>query len=193
MGHNTTTPSPHCSARVLRGRLADTPRGEKHAGHAPRYSYAATQTVRSPCRRPVAVLLRSSLGRRCGEERALRWATSQPRQVRTAQRACSVGYRPMSCGVKCGRAMRHGIQTRRVKPVKDRAADLSPCWCGRASADVVGRSVPRVGPQRNQPSPHCAASVLRERSANTSRGENCAGRTPQYSNVTVPNVRIPCR
>ena len=35
LAHNTTMPSPHCAARVLRGQLVDTPRGGKRAGRAP--------------------------------------------------------------------------------------------------------------------------------------------------------------
>ena len=75
LGHNTTTPSPNCVARVLRGRSANTARGES------------------------------------------------------------------------ARAGRHDFQTRWLNCFEARAADLSRCWCGRASADGVGRSAPRAGPQ----------------------------------------------
>ena len=77
MAHNTTTPSPHCAARVLRGRSANTPRDEKRAGRAPPDLHATAASVYSPCQRPVTVLVRSILGRRRGEERALRWLTTQ--------------------------------------------------------------------------------------------------------------------
>ena len=82
--YNTTTPSPHCAAREVRGRSADYPRGEKRAGRAKQNSHAAAANLPSPCRRPVAVLKRSSPVRWRGEERAPRWPTTQPRQVRTA-------------------------------------------------------------------------------------------------------------
>ena len=68
----TTQPRQVLTARlVLCARLADTPRGEKRAHRAPRDLNAMTSTTRNPCRRPVAVLARSSPGRRRGEDPCL--------------------------------------------------------------------------------------------------------------------------
>ena len=64
LGHNTATSSPHCAARVLRGRTATTPRGEQCAGRASRNFNAVVTTFRTLRYQPAAVLLRSSLGRR---------------------------------------------------------------------------------------------------------------------------------
>ena len=82
----TTTPSPP-AARVLRGRLAGSPRGEARAGRAARTSNAVTTTIRSRSRRPGAVSVKKSLGQRRGVERAPRWPRRQPRQVRQRARA----------------------------------------------------------------------------------------------------------
>ena len=64
-------------------------------------------------------------------------------------------------GTKRARVARHGNQTRWSRPSETRAADLSRCWCGRASADGVGRSAPRVGPQHNHSkSARCGTCVM---------------------------------
>ena len=81
---------------------------------------------------------------------------TQPRQVRNARRVCSVGGRPILHRAKSARAARHGIRTQWPRPFEACAADLSRYWCGRAPADGVGRSAPRVGPQHNH-----AKSALR--------------------------------
>ena len=48
LGHDTTTPSPHCVVRVLCGRPADAPRGKARAGRAPRDLNRVVTTVRRP-------------------------------------------------------------------------------------------------------------------------------------------------
>ena len=60
LGHNTTTPSPNCVARVLRGRSANTARGE--SARAGRHDFQ-TRSLQPWCaaRRSVTVLVRSSL------------------------------------------------------------------------------------------------------------------------------------
>ena len=63
--------------------------------------------------------------------------------------ACSVGGRSILHGAKSARAARHGFRTQCLRPVEDRAPDLSRCWCGRAPADGVGRSASPVGLQHN--------------------------------------------
>ena len=50
---------------------------------------AVSTTLRTPCCQHVAVVARSSPDRRRWKERAPHWPTTQPRQVRTAQRAVS--------------------------------------------------------------------------------------------------------
>ena len=73
----TTQPRQVLTARlVLCARSADTPRGEKRARRAPRDLNAMTTTTRNPCRRPVAVLARSSPGRRRGEDPCLAIAST---------------------------------------------------------------------------------------------------------------------
>ena len=138
-------PSPHCAARVLHERPAAIPRGEKRASRGPQNANAITATLQTPCRRPVAVLVRSSLGRLRGEDRAPRWATKQPRNARTAQRACSVAGRPIIHGAKSVRAdttrdsnaAMAKIQTRcrrpdamlvRSSPGRRRGEERAPRW-----------------------------------------------------------------
>ena len=65
-------------ARLLHGRTADSPRGDKHAGRAPRGSNAISPTIRSRSRRPDAVAVRPCLGRRVGEERVTFWIEPPP-------------------------------------------------------------------------------------------------------------------
>ena len=106
--------------------------------------------MRRPCYRPVAVLVRSSPGRRRGEQRAPRLPTTQPRQVRNE------GGSPTFHVAKSARDSRNENQMRRPRPLKCRAADMSQSLCGRAEAEDVGRSAPCVGPQQNH-----AKSALR--------------------------------
>ena len=75
------------SACVLRGRSADYPRGDAHAGRALRGLNASYTLVRSRNRRPGRVLVKKSLDRRRGLKRAPRWLRKQPRQVRQRARA----------------------------------------------------------------------------------------------------------
>ena len=77
--HNHAKSALHGLRGMLRGRSALTSRSEKRAGCAPRGLNAMSATFRTACRRPVAVLVRSSPGQRRGEERAPSWTTTQPR------------------------------------------------------------------------------------------------------------------
>ena len=179
LNHVTTTPSPHCTARVLRERSANTPRRGKRAGRAPQDSNAVILSLRRPCRRHVAALVQSSPGRRHEQERAPRWATSQPPQVRTARHAWSVGGRPILHGAKSAWATRHGFRTRWPQPLEAHS-DLSWCWCGQAPTDGVGRSAPRVGPQHNH-----AKSALRGALAPWAVGRYSAERKARVSRAKI--------
>ena len=122
LAHHTTTPSTHCTARVLRARSANTSRMKSSRAVATD-SNTRTTILYSPCRPPVAVLVRSSLGRRRGEERAPRWSTTQPHQVQTSWRVrhrCSADT-PRGA-TRAGRAT--GFEGRK-RYFKARAADLS--------------------------------------------------------------------
>ena len=170
------------------------PRGEARAGRAPRYSNAVIKTIRSLFCRPIAVLVRSSLGRRHGEERAPRWATTQPRQVHTALRACSVGGRPiLPRGEKrAGRAPRDSNAV--IKPFEAGAADLSRCCCGRASADGVGRTA--LAHNTTTPSAHYAArapwAVGRYSAGRKARGPRATSLRRGDYNLPKPLSRCWC-
>ena len=70
------------SARVLRGRLAGSPRSEARVGRALRESNAEPMTFRSRSRRPGTVSTKKSLGQRRGVERVERLLRRrQPYQV----------------------------------------------------------------------------------------------------------------
>ena len=200
LAHNTTTPSPHCAARVLSGRSADTARGKKRAGRAPRKSNAVATAARRPCRRSIAVLVEPRLGRKSGEERAPRWPTKRLWQVRNARRAYSMDGRPILHGTKrTARATRHGIRTRWPhKPLQ-----AVPRTCGGVGTvepwpTAWGVARPALAHHTTIPSPQSGVwRVLHGRSANTRRGEERAGRAPLDSNevvTTFPNAVLPsCR
>ena len=178
-------------------RSADTKwaemRGSRATGHGPRESNALIRNLRRRCRRPLTMLMRSSLGQQRGEKHGLRSPTTQPRQVRTAWRACSVGSWPLLHGAKSALAARHGIRARWPKPPTAHAIGVSRCWCDRASADSIQRTAPRVGPQHN-----CAKSmpcgvrttyvVVRHKMDRTR-----AGRAPRESSVVIETLRSRCR
>ena len=108
----TTQPRQVCTAlRMLRGRSTAGSREESRAHRAPRESKAMITGALSSCLRPIAVLVRSSPGRRRGKERAPRWPTTQPRQVRTARHASSEDGRPIFHEAKSARAARHIIRS----------------------------------------------------------------------------------
>ena len=167
---STTQPS------HVRGRSANTSRGEKRVARAPQYPNAMSTHLHTSCRQPVAMLVRLSPDGRRGEERAPRWPTIQPCQVCTAARASwvvgrySTGQKargPRTTGFERGRndltkpvpSTCRGVGAVEHRPtalggacpalVHHTTADLPRCWCGRASADGVGRSARRVGLQRN--------------------------------------------
>ena len=143
------------SALRVRGPSAATPWCNTRTGHAPRDSNALAKAFRPRCRRPVAVLVRSRLGRRREEERAARWPTSQTRQVRAARRVlCGPSAASPWCDTRAGRAPR--VSNVLTKPFESSSVDRSQCWGGRTSVDGVERSAPRVGPHYNH-----AKSALR--------------------------------
>ena len=143
LGHNATTPSPHCAARVLRGRSADTVRGGKRAGHAPRYSNAVITIFQKPCRQPAAVLLRSSLGRRREEARATRWAKHN--HAKSALRGACAPWpvNRYSTGRKSAWATRHRNEDPKLVP------PTVPHFYGvrgaRAKASIAARNPPPEG------------------------------------------------
>ena len=152
------TTQPHqvrTARRVLRGRLADTLRDRERAGRAPWKPNAVLTNVRSPCRRPVAVLVHSSLSRWLGEERASRWATTQPRQVRTARRELRRQSADTPWDVK-----RAG-HTELERAGHDIPKPVPPTCRGVAVVDSrpMARGGARVALVHNTttPSPHCAA------------------------------------
>ena len=71
--------------RGLRGPWSATPHCDTCARCAPQDFDALVKTFEIPWRQPVAVSVRSRLGRRHGDERAARWPAPQPRQVRVAR------------------------------------------------------------------------------------------------------------
>ena len=173
LGHNTTTPSPHYAARVLRGRSADTPLGEKRVGRLPRDSFKTTTTFRSPYKpacygvcaveyRPAAWLERARVG-------------LQHNHAKSALRgACSVG--PYSTG-RIARGPR-------AKGFGPGGYDFSPTCRGGGAAEP--RPTAWGGAYHaNTPSPHCAAGVLHGRSADTPRGGKRAGRAPRNLNALI--------
>ena len=128
------------------------------------------------------------------EERPPRWATTQPRQVCTARHVRSVRGRPIHHRAKSERAARLKMQMRYPAPSKPRAADVSLWWCGRAWADGMRRSAPRLGPQHNRAkSAQRCVQLIRGRSAATPRGKKPAGRAAQNSNVICTTFRTLCR
>ena len=137
--HNTTTPSLHCAARVLRGRSADTPRSRTRADHAPRDANALIETFRSLCHRPIAVSWRSSPGWQREVESSPLW----PRQVHTARRACSAGGRPILPRLP---VVQNARRPRATGPFEVRAADRLRYWIALALVGGVRRSAPCVGP-----------------------------------------------
>ena len=155
VGHNTTTPSPHCAVRMLRGMSADTPRDE--SARAARTGFergdnALPKPVPPTCRGVGAVEPRPTAWG--GARPALAHNTTTP-SPRTARRVLHGRSADTPQGEKrAGRAPRDLNAV--TKTFQSRAADLSRCWCGRSSADGVGRSAPRVGPQHNH-----AKSALR--------------------------------
>ena len=102
-----------------------------------------------PCRGPVAVLVRSSPGRRRG--RSAPCVGPQHNHAKSALRGTHVSWAVgrYSTRRKNVRAARHKDCTKWPRSIEARAADLSRCWCGRASPDGAGRSAPLVGPQYN--------------------------------------------
>ena len=103
--------------------------------------------------------------------------------------ACSAVSRPLRHGAIRARDVRHGTRTRWSRPLESPAVDWSKCWCGRASADCVGRSAPRVGPHHNH-AKSALRGALRGPSAATPWCDTRAERAPQDSNALFKTLRI---
>ena len=153
--HHTSQPrQDHAAWRVLRRPSAATPWCDTRAGRTPQDTNALSKTFQSRRRRPVAVLLLLTFGRRRRENLAVRWPTSQPAKSALCG-ACSAVRRPILHGAIRARDARYGVRTSWSIPFESLAANPSRCRCNRAPADEVGRSAPRVDPQHNH-----AKSVL---------------------------------
>ena len=173
---------------VLRGRSADTPRDEKRVGRAPRALGAVITTFRSPYRgvgafepRPTARGIAPRIG-------------PQHNHAKCALRgACSVGGWPVLHGTKSARAVGHDIRARGSKPFESGAADLSRCWCGRASVDDVGRTAPPRWATTQPRQVPTTGRVLRGWSPDTPRDRKRTGRAPRDSGAVITNSRSPHR
>ena len=189
----TTQPRQVRAARsVLCERSADFPRAEERTRRVPRDSNAIFRVSWEVCRRPVAVLVRSSPGRRLGEKRALRWPTTQPRQVHAARRV----LRGRSADFPRG-------EERARRASRDLNAVTGTCRrpCRRPVAVLVwsrpgqrrGWSASRVDREDNH-AKSASVQVLRGRSADFPRGEKRTRRAPWDSNAVKINSREPfCR
>ena len=145
---------------------------------APREPDAVTPTVRSRSRRPDAVAVRRSRGRRIGEERVASWHTPQPKSAVRSARACSVGGRPILDGAMSARAARRGDRTRQHSRFEVAAADLMRWPCVRRELAHTTTKVCGA---------HCAR-VLHGRSSDSRRGHERTGRAPRGSNAATPAV-----
>ena len=147
------------------------------------------KSSRTPCFRPVAVLMRLRLVRRCGDK-ARRKLAHNNHAKSTLRDACSTIRRPPFHGTIRARDAWHGIRTRGSRLFESPAADWSQCWCGRAWTDGVGRSAPRVGPDHPR-QVHAARRMLRAPSAATPWCDVRVGRAPRDSNTLTKNLRTP--
>ena len=125
LAHNTTTPSSRCTAFAPRPfdrfSFARYAIGTRATGYE-----HATNVFRFLRRRPVVVLVQTSLGWRHGEERAR--AGPHHNNSKSALRgACPAGGRSILHRAKFAWAARHGVRTRWKKNLERRASDLSLC------------------------------------------------------------------
>ena len=138
-------------------------------------------------------------------------------QDRTSQctRACTVGGWLILHEAMSVRAARYGSRTPYYRRIEAAAVDIMRWSCGRASADGLGTSVSRVGPHHNQvrtmqctracnvgeerlaswpalqSNPHRSvhARLLCGRTADSSRDDEHASRSPRGSNAASPTDR----
>ena len=85
-------PTSQPAKSALRGACAQWAAGRYCTGQKSRGPRATefkcrAMAIRRQCRRSIAALVEPRLSRRSGEERAPRWPTTRPWQVRTARRA----------------------------------------------------------------------------------------------------------
>ena len=120
--------------------------------HEPKSTRAARHGVRTQCQQTFELRAadlsrcwcgRCQANRRRGEKCAPRWATTQPRQVRTTRHACSVGGLPILHWAKSAWAAYHGIHLRRPRPFEVHTSGLLRRLCGRVSASGVVGARPR--------------------------------------------------
>ena len=117
------------------------------------------------------------------------WGWSAPRvgsqhnHAKSALRdVCSAVRRPLLHGTLRIRDARHTTRMRSPIPYEYSGFDCSLCYCGRASTDGVGRSVPRICPHHNH-AKSTAQRVLRSPSAMSPWCNTRAGRAPSVSNA----------
>jgi len=176
------------SARVLRGRLAGSLRGEARAGRAPRKSKTVATTSRSRSGRPGEVSAKKSLGQRRGVERVARWPRKKIRQV--SQRALALWAVGRSFhGAKRAGVARHGDQTRYYDVPKPQL----PTW--RGVGEKEHRPIAWGGARRalaaktttpSQPARACSVCSW----SFFSLGEARAGRVPQRSNEGLRRFEV---
>ena len=175
---------------MLCGRSAATLYCDTCAGRGPQDSAALINTFQTIWRCPVAVLVRSRLGRRRGDaaRRALACTTATPGPHCSARAARSVGRYTM---------VRYALGTRAMGFARadQGLAHLSPPTCRGICAveprlAVWGWRLPRVGPQPSQAK--CAAGcVLPAPSAATRRCNTRAGRVLRDANELIKSFEPP--
>ena len=191
LAHSTTAPSPCCEARapwaVGRNSTGRKARGTRATG-----LNAVAKTSRRTCCQPATVLVRSSPGRQRGKERAPRWSTTQPRQIRAARRVLRGRPAESPQGEKhAGRAPRDSnavvVRTCR-RPCCQPATVFVRSSLGWQRGEECAPRWPTT-----QPRQVCAAQrVLRGRSAESPQGEKRAGRAPRDSNAMTKTSQRPC-
>ena len=166
-GAPSVDPQHNHAKSALRGKCAPWMVGrykwcDMRAGCMLLYLHAVATNFRSPCRRPVTVLVRLVIGRRRGQERAPRQPCIGPQHSHAKSAlcgACSVGDRSILHGASCALAARHRI--RRSGHVLPKPAP--PTCHGVGAVDPrpsAWGSAPRVGSQHNH-----AKSALRGKRA----------------------------
>ena len=184
----TTTCLVRTAWRVLRGPSAATPWCDTRAGRAPRDSNALVKTFRILRRQPVAALCGRASADGVGRSTLLVGLHHNHANSALCG-ACSAVRRPLRHGAIRARDVCHGTRTRWSRSLESSAADWSQCWCGRVSADCVGRSAPRVGPHHNH-AKSALRGALRGPSAATPWCDTRAERAPQDSNALAKILRI---
>ena len=176
------------SARVLRGWSVGSPRGEARTGRAARGSEAVDTRLRSRCRRPGTVSVRSSLGQRRGMERVARWPQRQPRQVRHRARVLrgrlAGSARVEACAGRATRYLESGVTMLRSHSRRPGSVSVPKSRGERCEVERVAR-----WPRRQPRQVRAALRVLRGRSAGFPRGEARTGRAARGAETLVTRLR----